>query len=48
VVHATQAFAQEATTAWESTVTLINDVEDWATFAKRELQERVSRVTFLA
>lgn len=36
--------AQETTTTWESTVSLIRDAEDWAALAKREARERVSNM----
>jgi hypothetical protein len=43
-VRAAEASAQEAATVQESTMALVQNVEDWATLAEREAQERVLKV----
>jgi hypothetical protein len=40
---AAETSAREATAAWDGIALRIKDVEDWATLAKREALERVSR-----
>jgi hypothetical protein len=44
LVWATEAFALEATAVRESAMALVKEVEDRATLAEREAQERVSRI----
>jgi hypothetical protein len=44
LVWATEAFDLEATAVRESAMALVKEVEDRATLAEREAQERVSRI----
>jgi hypothetical protein len=42
-VRTTEASAHKFTSTWENVTTLVRDMEDRATLAKREAQETVSR-----
>jgi hypothetical protein len=43
LVRTTEASAHKFTSTWENVTTLVRDMEDRATLAKREAQETVSR-----